>query len=50
MKGQAELVRGFDANRVCADIARLSSERYIGKKMDRFYLFINKGTPRRSSR
>eukprot|EP01083_Nonionella_stella_P094674 265695_1 len=42
---KAELVRGFDANRVRADIARLSSERNIGKKMDRFHLFMSKGTP-----
>jgi len=42
---KAELTRGFDANRVRADIARLSSERNIGKKMDRFHLFMSKGTP-----
>ena len=42
---KAELVKGFDANRVRADIARLSTERNIGKKMDRFHLFMSKGTP-----
>jgi len=42
---KAELIRGFDANRVRADIARLSTERNIGKKMDRFHLFMSKGTP-----
>ncbi|ETO09267.1 hypothetical protein RFI_28121 [Reticulomyxa filosa] len=42
---KAELVKGYDANRVRADIARLSNERNIGKKMDRFHLFMSKGTP-----
>lgn len=40
---KAELNKGFDANRVRADIARLSQERNIGKKMDRFHLFMSKG-------
>ena len=40
---KAELIKGFDANRVRADIGHLSQERNIGKKMDRFHLFMSKG-------
>ena len=40
---KAELNKGYDADRVTADIARLSQERNIGKKMDRFHLFMSKG-------